>query len=392
MQRRLLILGHVFALFLILALTPGVVGAWCVGGAPPAMDEDNDDLNTLQEEFFGTDPRNPDTDGDLVADSDEDNDGDRISNEDEPTIFSLEGFVDPFAGRRRNVALVIEGTNLYPGALSFCRELCGLLPVLCSPTCQIDTTLLGQTRSNRVVFTEAGRTVQTRAAGRLNRQVRIYLRLTPAQAEALVGALEVGTAVGTTNRLSFQRMHCEPGPPKLMASAIIQLKTKLDGVPYRLNYVAIGGCNLVERVRRRAVTRVRLADHDIEIRAPYGGLQLLPSRPLVPMRSLAKPDPVYPFSDDIGIGDMVRIVTSAGESNAVAVDPPIAQIRIPPEDLYEDHDGDRVMSTEELRIGTDPLVYDTDHDGLSDGRELFLGTDPLDPDSDGDGIKDGDDQ
>ena len=72
--------------------------AWCVGGAPPALDEDNDGLNDIQERFFGTDPNNADTNGNGVLDGDEDNDHDGIPNKDEPTIFSLEGFVDP-AGR-----------------------------------------------------------------------------------------------------------------------------------------------------------------------------------------------------------------------------------------------------------------------------------------------------
>ncbi|TMB45386.1 MAG: hypothetical protein E6J55_05580 [Deltaproteobacteria bacterium] len=88
--------------------------AWCVGGAPPALDEDNDGLNDIQERFFGTDPNNPDTNGNGILDGDEDADGDGIPNKDEPTIFSLEGFVDPFAARTHNIALVIEGTNLFP--------------------------------------------------------------------------------------------------------------------------------------------------------------------------------------------------------------------------------------------------------------------------------------
>src|SRR5206468_10551374 len=68
----------------------------------------------------------------------------------------------------------------------------------------------------------------------------------------------------------------------------------------------------------------------------------------------------------------------------------IADLRIPTEDLSEDHDQDGLTSDVELQLGTDPLAYDTDHDKLSDGQELERGTDPLDPDTNGDGLFDGD--
>ena len=348
------------AIFFVCLLAPRHARAWCVGGAPPALDQDGDDLNTLQEEFFGTDPDTPDTDGNGILDSDEDSDGDGVRNKDEPSIFSIEGFVDPFADLDRNNALVIEGMNLFNG------------------DCPGASVCIGA--PSDVIFTAAGQTMHVKPTGKYNNQVRIYLLVSPADAAELMGPLEVATAVGHTNSLSFMPMHCMPGPPMLMAAAVMQLK--LGSIPYR-DYVAIGGCNLIEREGTTSTARtvVRLADHDILIRAPYGGMGMLPSRVIMPAHSLAKPDPTQPFSDDLHLGDLVGIVTSAGESNTVSIAPPLAQLRFPPIDLTEDHDMDGLTTGEELTLGTDPLLYDTDRDGVSDGRELQKDTDPLDPTS-----------
>ncbi|TMA37816.1 MAG: hypothetical protein E6J79_09100 [Deltaproteobacteria bacterium] len=337
--------------------------AWCVGGAPPALDGDNDGLNDIQERFFGTDPNNPDTDGNGVLDGDEDNDHDGIANKDEPTIFSLEGFVDPFAPRTRNVALVIEGTNLFPHFVG---------------------------SINRINFIQTRQLIWNSQRRKLNKRVRLYLRMPWSRAQRLVGKLEVETAVGDTNLLSFERMNCPGGGAQVMGAAIVNLKTRLKGTTYHLSYVAIGGCNLIVREGKRARTRVRLRDHDILLRVPYGGIQVLPTRVMIPAHDTAKSDPIYPYSDDINVGDPISIVTDFGQSNTVTVDPPIADLRIPTEDLGEDHDQDGLTSDLELQIGTDPLAYDTDHDKLSDGQEIERGTDPLDPDTNGDGLFDGD--
>lgn len=348
----------VFALLGLLA--PAPAHAWCVGGAPPALDPDDEGLNNLQEDFFGTDPGAQDGDGDGISDGDEDNDGDGIANKDEPTIFSLEGFVDPFANPRRNVALVIEGTNLLPARTG-----------------------------TRVTFLSTGKTFRIRR--RFSNQVRLYVLMRPEVAETAVGSLKITTRVGDTNALSFMPMHCEPGPPMLMGAAELQLSQSLNQVRHRLDYVAIGGCNLVSRVGPYALTRVRLIDHDIELIAPWGGIGMLPSRVIVPAHSQARPDPIYPFNDDIRLGDMVRVVTPEGVSQPVAVASRIAELRIPVPQLYDDHDQDGLNTADEVEVGTDPLVYDTDHDKLNDADEVLRGnTDPLDPDSDDDGVLDGD--
>jgi Bacterial TSP3 repeat len=345
-------------------LMPALALAWCVGGAPPARDGDGDGLNDIQETFFGTDPGLADTDGDGTPDGAEDADADGIANQDEGNLFSIEAFADPFAGGRR-FSLVLEGTRLFEGGV----------------------------HRVTVVFPDNGRYRRVRLGSRFQSRTRLYLRLSRRLADRLLGATRDGqvrvvTANGDTNVLHPVPMHCDPELPMLMGAAVVELRTPVAPAPLR--YVVIGGCNLLDREPQRvASTRVRVGGHDIVIRAPYGGAAMLPARILVPMHSLALPDPLRPPAADVAVGDPVQVVTSAGASNTVVVEPPIAQLRIPPADVDEDHDGDRLTSLAELALGTDPLVWDTDGDGLSDGAEVVrMRTDPLDPDTDGDGVLD----
>ncbi|PYM12846.1 MAG: hypothetical protein DME18_10345, partial [Verrucomicrobia bacterium] len=57
-----------------------------------------------------------------------------------------------------------------------------------------------------------------------------------------------------------------------------------------------------------------------------------------------------------------------------------------------DIDGDGLTNAQEMQLGTDPRNPDTDGDGLSDGQEVALGTNPVNPDTDGDGIPDSKDR
>ncbi len=60
------------------------------------------------------------------------------------------------------------------------------------------------------------------------------------------------------------------------------------------------------------------------------------------------------------------------------------------DDAAGDADGDGLTNLEEYLLGTDPRNADTDGDGLSDFDEVKVhGTDPLNPDTDGDGLPDG---
>jgi thrombospondin type 3 repeat protein len=356
-------LAVVFALALLI---PPPARPWCVGGAPPALDEDDDGLNDIQEAFFHTDPNNPDTNGNGILDGDEDADHDGIPNKDERTIFSLESFIDPYARSDRNFALVIEGTHLFD-------------------------RFAGGTPPGKLFVCLHGKKPMAVHVSKLNKSVRLYLRLSPKSMKIVKGKLRICHGRKDSNVLEFPGpMACEPGPPHLMAAAVVHLKTRLKGTRHDLNYVAIGGCNLIERRGHAARTVVRLADGDVSIRAPFGGVAMLPSRVLVPAHSLAKPNRLRPRYNDIVVGATVQIVTEAGVSNAVVVEKEIANLRIPEDDLAADHDMDGLTSDVELQIGTDPLVYDTDRDRLSDGKEVSRGTDPLNPDSNGNGILDGD--
>lgn len=358
------------SLILLVALLFGVpagVWAWCANGAPPARDADDDGLNEIQEAFFGTDPNIADTDGDGIPDGLEDNDGDGIPNEDEPHIFSFEAFHDPFIDRACDHDFVIEGTNLF-----------GLKP--------------GAAQVDRPACTE--RPLRVNLDRNLTRDTRIFLRgLCKKELDCFVGQLKVIAQGQATNPLTFSPMNCPPDgqPPKGMAAAVIQLKARVKGVKRKLEYVAIGGCGLVQKQGDKLVrTTVRLGDHNIELRAPFGAFQAYPSRVIIPSASRGVADPAYPFADVIKPGDTLRIVTGAGITEPIRVDPAVAQLRIPFKNLRDDHDGDGLKTRLELLIGTDPLVYDSDHDGLSDGFEYRRShTNPLDPDTDGDGVDDG---
>ena len=56
----------------------------------------------------------------------------------------------------------------------------------------------------------------------------------------------------------------------------------------------------------------------------------------------------------------------------------------------DDADNDGLTTAEEEEAGTDPNNADTDGDGVEDGDEIDNGTDPLDADTDDDGLGDGD--
>ena len=99
-------------------------------------------------------------------------------------------------------------------------------------------------------------------------------------------------------------------------------------------------------------------------------------------------DPTAVDTDLGGLPDGVEDANGNGQIDPGETDP-----NDPSDDGF-DSDGDGVPNGIELVIGTDPNDADTDGDGLSDGEELAPGndgyvTDPLDGDGDDDGISDG---
>jgi len=354
-------------------LIPTVALAWCVGGAPPARDADLDGLNDIQELFFGTDPHDPDSDGDGVPDGKEDADGDGVLNSAEPHVFSLDVFPDPFAAQP-NRTLVLEGTSFFSNG----------------------------SRSAKVVAEETHSKIAVHHGQRDNLRSRIYLRMREDEAEEFLGenldaTLHVETDRGPTNSVFALPMDCSDGLPHVMGAAVVEVRSPFFDhssaakLQAPLAYLAIGGCNLLDAQRGHFVSARLVVDgEEFEFRWPFPATAAYPSRILVPMESLALSDPALPSWPKIEEGQSIAVVTRQG-SDAAVVEPPIAQLTIPIPDVEEDHDNDGLTSAQEIVEGTDPLLWDTDRDGLGDGHELLVGwTDPLDPDTDGDGVLDGD--
>jgi hypothetical protein len=390
--------SHVVLMLPLLGIAPALVGAWCIGGAPPpsgpifVLDPDGDDLNNLQEQLLGTDPNVADTDGDGVIDRDEIQDG--IRNLDRPSLFSVERFADPsHAGRQ---VVVIEGTNLFTG-----RDMNEVMA---------SNLLPSRHAIVRVVETNQRVTATARRSG--NGLARIVLSLSARRADRFLGELPahllVDTRNGDTNEMPLMPMEIECAHPQLMAAAVIRLRTELQGVRHQLEYVGIGGCGLIEPVRRsRVTTTVELVQHNLPvsgkhricISGPSSGAALIGSRVLTPVRPRIEADALNPLPegiDEVSVGDRLTVVTASGTAfdmktgyEHVTVEPMVADLFIPESHLDDDHDGDWLTTADELARGTDPLMHDSDRDGLHDGMELRLGTDPRDPDSNDDGIADG---
>jgi len=377
------------ALLLSLSGAPTQVQGWCIGaplgpdGLPvvaPVLDVDGDGLNSLQEAFVGTDPENPDSDGDGITDAFEVIDG--VRNLDRPSLFSAERYADPNDPENRQI-VVLEGTSLF--------------------------------RSNRQVgaawvnVVDTGRRRLVRQSSlRGNNQNRIALRLPNGRARRFLGELPSTLFVRTfgrrtTNRLELQPMEIDCASPKLMGAALIRLNAEIDGTIETFEYIGIGGCGLIERINQREVaTTVVLTNHGLPIGDDYRfhlegagrGVPLIGSRILTPVRPRIVADNLNPIPegfDEVRVGDRLSIVRgndAVQPQQVIWVEGLTADLTIPESDLAEDHDGDGISSATEIRDGTDPLVYDTDRDGLHDGVERRLPFSANDPDSDDDGISD----
>ena len=379
------------ALLATLALQGGAAPglAWCIGaplidGQPvvePVLDLDGDGLNNLQERLFGTDPENPDSDGDGVSDAEETING--VRNIDRPSIFSIERFADPEEPAERQI-VVIEGTNLFRGR-----------------------------RNSGIAFVsveETGRRRLVRQARRGNNQNRVALSFSNAAAQRFLGSPPAGLFVRSAGRqrantLTLPAMEIACAAPHLMGAALIRLHARVDGQMRVFEYVGIGGCGLVQARAGLGVAGTvvlpegnRLgagAEYRFEIGGPGNTVSLLGSRILTPVRPLIKPDALNPLpvgTDELRVGDLVAVardMIAPVESSPVIVEGLTADLTIPESNLANDHDGDGLLTVAEIRDGTDPLMFDTDRDGLSDGVERRVGLDPNDPDSDDDGVRDG---
>jgi Bacterial TSP3 repeat/Thrombospondin type 3 repeat len=123
-------------------------------------------------------------------------------------------------------------------------------------------------------------------------------------------------------------------------------------------------------------------------------------------------DPLDPDSDDDGVNDGAEVTATTNPRNGdsdgdlksdgpLDPDTPNGPVGGPqdsapknpcvPSALADpcDQDNDDVSNETEGHLGTDPVDDDSDNDGLKDGAELDNFVDPLDPDSDNDGRSDG---
>lgn len=104
-------------------------------------------------------------------------------------------------------------------------------------------------------------------------------------------------------------------------------------------------------------------------------------------------DPLVADTDGDGVSDGVEDANQNGAIEEPETDPNDPCDYLP--DLIEcphgDTDGDGLANSDEALWGTDPLDTDTDDDGISDTVEVLseTGTSPLDPDTDDDGLCDG---
>ena len=87
-------------------------------------------------------------------------------------------------------------------------------------------------------------------------------------------------------------------------------------------------------------------------------------------------DPLDPDTDGDGLDDAFEV----GEG----LDP------LTPDELDADNDEDGLSNAREVELGLDPNARDTDGDGLDDGVEVAGETNPRSADTDGDGVSDGD--
>ena len=105
-------------------------------------------------------------------------------------------------------------------------------------------------------------------------------------------------------------------------------------------------------------------------------------------------------TDGDGIGDGVEVegfgsspidtdTDDGGASDGLEADAGTDLLDPADDVVILDPDGDGLTAAEEEALGTDPLDADSDDDGLGDGVEAAGPTSATDPDSDGDGVADG---
>lgn len=104
-------------------------------------------------------------------------------------------------------------------------------------------------------------------------------------------------------------------------------------------------------------------------------------------------DPLTTDGDNDGLTDPQENTLGTNPNNADSDADGIndgAEVADGTDPANPDSDNDGLLDGEEPQYNTDPNIPDTDHDGLLDREEIDRGCDPLQKDTDGDGVIDGD--
>jgi outer membrane protein OmpA-like peptidoglycan-associated protein len=332
-------------------------------------DYDNDGLTNTQEKELGTDPRNPDTDGDGLLDGEEvnvyytdplkqDTDGDNLTDYDEVMVYKTspikadtdgDGLNDGEEIARKTDPLNpdTDGDGLLDGDEVNKHGTDPLNP---------DTDGDGLSDGDEIkIYNTNPRVKDTDGDGLTDGdEVNIH-KTNPALFDTDDDGLSDGMEV---NQYKTDPLKADTDGDGLLDGAEVK-----DHGTDPLNADTDGdGLSDGDEVRKHK-TNPLLADTDKD--GLTDGEEV----------NIHKTDPLNPDTD----GDTLL---DGEEVNKYKTDP-----------LKADTDGDGLTDGEEvLAYKTDPLKADTDDDLLSDGKEIKeTQTDPLNPDTDGDGIIDGED-
>ena len=305
------------------------------GADDAAADPDNDGLSNAQEALLGTDPNNPDTDGDGLDDGDEtENDG------------SVDpGDTDPLDADSDDDGLTDGTEALGPDGMPISGD-------------ETDPLLADSDADGLNDGLESGVTA-------------------PAAGGTSGGSVFAGTDIAAGNFVpdTDPTTTTDPTNPDSDSDGLLDGVEDANGDGATINTVgATGSTGSGETDPNNADTDNDSLTDGIEVNG------------IGPLAATGPTDPLDSDTDDGGTEDGTEVL-------ADGADPTTGNGA---DDAAADPDGDGLSNGQEALLGTDPNDADSDNDGIDDGSEvggdgvLQPGdTNPLDADSDDDGLADG---